>query len=118
MTEPLAHLSVGHSTAGQFHLQLPLPTHSPTMAEQQQKFVYCNIVLYKSQTLGKGSYRGVCKARCDGLVCAAKIMHPTLFGLHDPGKASYLHRFEEECYLLSLAKHPQCHAVSYHLLRS
>ena len=106
MTEPLAHLSVGHSTAGQFHLQLPLPTHSPTMTEQQQDFGYHNIVLYKSQTLGTGSYGGVCKAKCDGLLCAAKIMHPTLFDLRDPGTTSYLRRFEEECRLLSLARHP------------
>ena len=106
MTEPLAHLSVGDSTAGQFHLQLPLPTHSPTMAEQQQEFGYHNIVLYKSQTLGTGSYGGVCKAKCDSLLCAAKIMHPTLFDLCDPGTTSYLRRFEEECRLLSLARHP------------
>ena len=106
MTEPLAHLSVGDSTAGQFHLQLPLPTHSPTMAEQQQEFGYHNIVLYKSQTLGTGSYGGVCKAKCDSLLCAAKIMHPTLFDLRDPGTTSYLRRFEEECRLLSLARHP------------
>ena len=76
------------------------------MAEQQQEFGYHNIVLYKSQTLGTGSYGGVCKAKCDGLLCAAKIMHPTLFDLRDPGTASYLHRFEEECRLLSLARHP------------
>ena len=106
MTEPLAHLSVGDSTAGQLHLQLPLPTHSPTMAEQQQEFGYHNIVLYKSQTLGTGSYGGVCKAKCDSLLCAAKIMHPTLFDLRDPGTTSYLRRFEEECRLLSLARHP------------
>ena len=106
MTGPLAHLSVGHSTAGHFHLQLPLPTHSPTMAEQQQEFGYHDTVLYKSQTLGTGSYGGVCKAKCDGLLCAAKIMHPTLFDLRDPGTTSYLCRFEEECRLLSLARHP------------
>ena len=76
------------------------------MAEQQQEFGYHNIVLYKSQTLGTGSYGGVCKAKCDGLLCAAKIMHPTLFDLHDPGTTSYLRRFEEECRLLSLARHP------------
>ena len=106
MTETLAHLSVGDSTAGQFHLQLPLTTHSPTMAEQQEEFGYHNIVLYKSQTLGTGSYGGVCKAKCDSLLCAAKIMHPTLFDLRDPGTTSYLRRFEEECRLLSLARHP------------
>ena len=76
------------------------------MAEQQEEFSYHNIVLYKSQTLGTGSYGGVCKAKCDGLLCAAKIMHPTLFDLRDPGTTSYLRRFEEECRLLSLARHP------------
>ena len=76
------------------------------MAEQQQEFGYHNIVLYKSQTLGTGSYGGVCKAKCDSLLCAAKIMHPTLFDLRDPGTTSYLRRFEEECRLLSLARHP------------
>ena len=76
------------------------------MAEQQEEFGYHNIVLYKSQTLGTGSYGGVCKAKCDSLLCAAKIMHPTLFDLRDPGTTSYLRRFEEECRLLSLARHP------------
>ena len=76
------------------------------MAEQQTQFAYHNIQLYKSESLGSGSYGGVCKAKCDGLLCAAKIMHPTLFDLHDPGTASYLCKFREECHLLSLARHP------------
>ena len=80
--------------------------YSSAMAEQQTQFAYHNIQLYKSESLGSGSYGGVCKAKCDGLLCAAKIMHPTLFDLRDPGTASYLHKFQEECHLLSLARHP------------
>ena len=80
--------------------------YSSAMTEQQTEFAYYNIQLYKSESLGSGAYGGVCKARCDGLVCAAKIMHPTLFDLHDPGTASYLCKFQEECHLLSLARHP------------
>ena len=80
--------------------------YSSAMAEQQNKFAYHNIQLYKSESLGSGSYGGVCKAKCDGLLCAAKIMHPTLFDLRDPGTASYLRKFQEECHLLSLARHP------------
>ena len=76
------------------------------MAERQTEFVYHNIELYKSQNLGSGSYGGVCKARCDGLLCAAKIMHPTLFDLHNTGAVSYLSKFQEECQLLSLPRHP------------
>ena len=70
------------------------------------EFAYHNIHLYKSKSLGSGSYGGVCKAKCDGLLCAAKIMHPTLFDLRDPGTGSYLRKFQEECHLLSLARHP------------
>ena len=78
------------------------------MAERQQEiqFRYRRIELHKSESLGSGSYGGVCRAKCDGLPCAAKIMHPTLFDLRDPGTASYLERFEGECRLLSLARHP------------
>ena len=76
------------------------------MAEQRTEFAYHNIELYKSESLGSGSYGGVCKAKCDGLLCAAKIMHPTLFDLRDPGSASYLRKFQEECRLLSLIRHP------------
>ena len=76
------------------------------MAERPTQFSYCNIHLYKSESLGSGSYGGVCKAKCDGLLCAAKIMHPTLFDLRDPGTGSYLRKFREECHLLSLARHP------------
>ena len=75
-------------------------------AQTRREFVYRNIELYKEDTLGTGSYGGVCKAKCDGLPCAAKIMHPTFFDLHDPGTISYLRKFEEECCLLSLARHP------------
>ena len=73
---------------------------------QRTEFTYRNIELYKSESLGSGSCGGVCKAKCDGLLCAAKIMHPTLFDLRDPGTASYLRKFQEECRLLSLARHP------------
>ena len=80
--------------------------YSSAMAEQQTQFAYHNIQLYKWESLGSGSYGGVCKAKCDGLLCAAKIMHPTLFDLRDPGTASYLRKFQQECHLLSLARHP------------
>ena len=76
------------------------------MAERRIEFTYRRIELFKSHSLGSGSYGGVCKAKCDGLPCAAKIMHPTLFDLHDTGAASYLRKFHDECRLLSLARHP------------
>ena len=76
------------------------------MAVQDYQFGFHNVELFKEDNLGTGSYGGVSKARCDGFPCAAKIMHPTLFDLRDPGTVSYLQRFEEECRLLSSARHP------------
>ena len=72
-----------------------------------------SIELLKDQTLGIGSYGAVCKAKCDELICAAKIIHPTLV---DP-VAQYqitpqkehrlpIKRFELECEFLSTIKHP------------
>ena len=58
--------------------------------EQKSEFSYYNIELYKSESLGHGLYGGVCKTKCDGLQCAAKIMHPTFFDLCDPGTVSYM----------------------------
>ena len=73
---------------------------------QRTEFTYRNIELFKSESLGSGSYGGVCKAKCDGLLCAAKIMHPTLFDIRNLGTDSYRRKFQEECRLLSLARHP------------
>ena len=81
-------------------------SYSSVMAEQRTEFAYHNIQLYKKEGLGCGSYGAVCKAKCDGLLCAAKIMHSTLFDPHDPGTATYLRKFQEECHVLSLARHP------------
>ena len=45
------------------------------------------VQLFKDQTLGIGSYGKVCKAKCDDLLCAAKLIHKTLF---DPTAEQYL----------------------------
>ena len=96
------------STSSMYSIELHILSYvaHAVMAEQGTEFAYHNIQLYKSESLGSGSYGGVCKAECDGLLCAAKIMHSTLFDPRDPGTASYLDKFQEECRLLSLARHP------------
>ena len=86
------------------------------MARQQQqdkKIGFKTITLYKEQTLGIGSYGAVCKAKYDDLLCAAKIIHPTLFdptALHQiaPHREHRLpiRRFQLECELLSNVRHP------------
>ena len=86
------------------------------MAQQQQQekmICFKTIVLCKEQTLGIGSYGAVCKAKCDDLLCAAKIIHPTLFNptvLHQiaPHREHRLpiRRFQLECEFLSTVRHP------------
>ena len=71
------------------------------------------IDLLKEETLGVGSYGSVCKARCDHLLCAAKIIHPTLVPPNalqqiSPQREHRLpiRRFEMECDFLKEIRHP------------
>ena len=84
------------------------------MAQQHQpqyEFRYQRVELLKTEELGVGSYGAVCKAMCDDLPCAAKILHRTLFQFTAPGTTSVMRKFEQECRLLSAIKHP--HIVQY-----
>ena len=84
------------------------------MAQQlqpQYEFHYQKVELIKTESLGIGSYGAVCKAMCDDLPCAAKILHPALFQFTAPGATSVMRKFEQECHLLSAIKHP--HIVQY-----
>ena len=85
------------------------------MAEQQhiKTIGFKTIQLFKDQVLGIGSYGKVCKAECDGLLCAAKVIHETLFDptaqqLIAPHREHRLpmRRFEQECEFLSTIRHP------------
>ena len=71
-----------------------------------REFRYSKVTLYKAQTLGTGSYGLVCRAKCDQLVCAAKIMHHALFKFSDPSTNLLLEKFRQECLVNSAAKHP------------
>ena len=84
------------------------------MAQQPQpqyEFHYQRVELLKTEELGVGSYGAVCKAMCDNLPCAAKILHPALFQTNAPQSTSVMRKFEQECRLLSAIKHP--HIVQY-----
>ena len=79
----------------------------------QQTVGFKDIHLFKDQILGIGSYGKVCKAKCDDLTCAAKLIHETLFDpnahlLLPPQKEHKLpiRRFEQECEFLSTIRHP------------
>ena len=84
------------------------------MAQQRDKSIgFKTVQLLKDQTLGIGSYGKVCKAKCDDLLCAAKLIHETLFDptaqqLIAPQREHRLpmRRFEQECEFLSTIRHP------------
>ena len=86
------------------------------MAERpkyQVAFQFKNVQLFKDQSLGIGSYGAVYKSKCDDLLCAAKMIHPTLFAptvLHQvaPQRVHRLpiRRFEQECEFMSAIRHP------------
>ena len=80
-------------------------------SQPQYEFLYQRVELLKTEELGIGSYGAVCKAMCDDLPCAAKILHRTLFQFTAPGATSAMRKFEQECRLLSAIKHP--HIVQY-----
>ena len=84
------------------------------MAQQHQpqyEFHYQRVELLRTEELGVGSYGVVCKAMCDDLPCAAKILHRTLFQFTAPGATRVTRKFDQECHLLSAIKHP--HIVQY-----
>ena len=84
------------------------------MAQQPEDDFYNfqTVELFTSQSLGSGSYGAVCKAMCDDLPCAAKIIHPTLLEFSIPGTTlNLMQKFEQECRLLSAINHP--HIVQY-----
>ena len=70
------------------------------------QFHFRNVQLFKTASLGTGSYGAVCKAMCDLLPCAAKLLYPILFQYSGPGARSPRSRFEQECHFLNAMKHP------------
>ncbi len=78
--------------------------------ESEQEYIFRNVQLFKNDILGTGSYGAVCKAKCDQLPCAAKLLYPVLFQMTapDPGKEHRhpFRRFETECAFLSRINHP------------
>ena len=64
----------------------------------------------EGNALGSGAYGSVYRALCDGLLCAAKIMHPTLVvgrvSKHGQDERLPWKRFEAECKFLCSLRHP------------
>ena len=62
-----------------------------------------------AEELGVGSYGAVYRAKCDELLCAAKVLHPILFaegGADAGGEARLVRQFDQECHFLKDLRHP------------
>ena len=70
------------------------------------RFDFGKVEFFRGRVIGAGSYGAVCRAKCDQLPCAAKILHTVLFKLRDPGSSRVLKKFEQECQFLSNIRHP------------
>ena len=73
------------------------------------QFGFGSIKIYPDECLGTGAYGAVCKAMCDELPCAAKLLHSVLFQFNDPGMPAVMHvmrRFQQECELMGRIRHP------------
>ena len=68
---------------------------------QSGGFGYSKVLLLRDQLLGNGTYGTVCKAQCDDLLCAAKILHPLLVVTE-----ANLRSLEQECQRLCSVRHP------------
>lgn len=80
------------------------------MAYQQHiraDFTYGEVEILRDEELGVGAYGAVYRARCDELVCAAKVLHPILFDDDQGGGQERLVRqFNQECFFLRDLRHP------------
>ena len=70
------------------------------------QFGFRKIKLFPDECLGTGAYGVVCKAMCDELPCAAKVLHSALFQFNDPGMPAMTRRFQQECELMGRIRHP------------
>ena len=89
-------------------------------SDSDREICFKSVKILKQDCLGVGCFGSVYKAQCDDLMCAAKIIHPTLVIMDpklaagvSPSKSHRLpfRRFEQECVFLSRIAHP--HIVQY-----
>ena len=80
------------------------------METMSTTYTFKSIELLKNETIGIGAYGKVCKAKCDELICAAKLLHETLVvavqSNVDPKHVKPIRRFEQECEFMSTIRHP------------
>ena len=75
--------------------------------DQRGRFKYQQVTILEDKELGSGNYGRVCKAMCDDLPCAAKLLNPKVFQFADTAAGSSgLARFRQDCEVLHSISHP------------
>ena len=76
--------------------------------EIKGEYGFSSIKINPDECLGTGAYGAVCKAMCDELPCAAKLLHSAFFQSNDPGMPAMMRvrRFQQECELMGRIRHP------------
>ena len=88
--------------------QHQMATWSSSQSSREIKPGFKSVQIFKNKVLGTGPYGKVCKAKCDDLICAAKMILSLNPHQISPQKEHCLpiRRFEQECELLSTLRHP------------
>lgn len=76
---------------------------------QSARFKYQHITILEDRELGRGNYGRVCKALCDDLPCAVKLLNPKIFQFASTGDLDGnpgLVRFRQDCEVLRSIIHP------------
>lgn len=75
--------------------------------QKSGRLTYQQVAILEEMELGRGNYGRVCKAMCDDLPCAAKLLNPKIFHFSaDSVGSSNLEQFNQDCKHLYTIHHP------------
>lgn len=74
--------------------------------QQSARLKYQQVTILEDKELGWGNYGKVCKAMCDDLPCAVKLLNPKIFQFVADSVSPGLERFKQDCEMLHSITHP------------
>ena len=76
--------------------------------QQSARFKYQQVTILEDKELGRGNYGKVCKAMCDDLPCAVKLLNQKMFqfAADSDNSSPGLERFNQDCEILHSITHP------------
>ena len=80
-------------------------TMADSNLDTSKDYLFRDVQIFKSETIGSGPYRTVYRAKCDELPCVAKMLHPLLVTPHSESRRLLQH-YEQQCHFLRGLRHP------------